>query len=132
MDYEGLGRIVRAQVDTVTPSDLPIAWPNIHFEVPNPKRSYIRPSVIPGNTSVVSIGAKKDQRNTGVVIIQIFTPEGSGEYESDQLVKLFVGAFDMKRIHNVSFRSSQKRIVGISNGFYQVNVITPYIIDYIV
>jgi hypothetical protein len=80
------------------PEDLqpitPIAWPNVDY-APTVGVPWVRFNVIPGESGRAALG-KDFVRHVGVIMIQIFTPLGSGEMTArdlaDEVTDIYRGA----------------------------------------
>lgn len=71
-----------------------IAWPNARF-VPDPKRTYLRCFLMPGQSIQASLGSDFFTRLVGVYQISIFTPKDTGILEAEKIVEILLKNFPL-------------------------------------
>lgn len=111
-----------------------IAYQNKAF-TPEPKESWVRLTVLEGDSNQVEIGdPAKYHRRSGIIMVNVFTArdigDGAAREICDSVMALFrnkTAAFDSGLVR---FRSPSKRVVQSSNdAYFQMNVSIPYFTD---
>lgn len=108
----------------------PVSWDNTSFTPPN-NAAWCRLSVLPQEERQITLGAVANWRTTGVIVVQIFVPKGSGTDTirgyADAVSTIFRGA----RFDGIVCQDPSITIVGPdSNGpWFQANVSVPYRTD---
>lgn len=83
-----------------------------------------------GQATLTDQSAKKRYRRTGVVTVQLFTPNGGGLSKADKYVKIILDAFEGKTSSGgVWFRNGRAREVGADGEFFQTNVLIDFEYD---
>lgn len=73
-----------------------------------------------------------DFRYQGVIIIQCFVPIGAGKVAAKQLADRALSIFERPSGSDVWFRNFHQETVGITENWYQVNVVGEFVNDHIV
>ena len=106
---------------------IPINYDNVQFDS-TLHDEWARITVAPGDSFNACIGASII-RNTGLIVISIFTKQWGGSAESrdraDEIAALFNGVVD----NGVVYLASSLDRVGHSTDFYQMNLQIPYQFD---
>lgn len=130
MSFETAANTIRSQFNTEFSNLRPnveIAWPNIAF-TPNSGESWVRLTIQDGDSrQVATVGEK--WRHPGVVIVQVFVPEGTGDGTALAIADDVVSVFQGMTLSGIRFRASSAETVGASDGWYQVNVTTDFEYD---
>lgn len=129
MNFEDINKDIRTNIHNSILNKYPMSMPNMKFAIPNPPEPYIRVSIKHGDTNVIGCGAPKYQRSIGVVIVQVFIPEGRGDAGALSIADEVCTVLDNKSFDLVTFQSSRVKEVGVSGGFYQLNVVTSFSSD---
>jgi hypothetical protein len=79
------------QLNTM-PSAPPIAWPNTNYE-PAVGTLWLRPTLLPADSEVATLGAGGSDENIGIYIIDIFAPLGDGHLEAYQMADTVANRF---------------------------------------
>jgi hypothetical protein len=103
-----------------------IAWDNVKFDIPTDDTAWVRISVQHNTSNYVSFGPSRLTRREGIVFVQIFVPEGSTTLEASQIVDNAVAVFETKLLSGVVFQSGDVREVGVSEGWFQINISVPF------
>lgn len=106
-----------------------IAWPNRPFN-PDPNKNWIRPTILMADSDYGELGGDGVGIRTGVLIVQIFVPAGTGIKNANTHASSFETAFRRQDLDGVIFDEVSTREIGIDKGgeqnFYQVNVHAPF------
>ena len=129
MNFETINKSIRTHINHSTLGSQKIAFPNIEFTIPDPPSPFIRLSIKHGDTALLGCGLPKYQRSIGVVIMQVFVPEGQGDKLALQIVDEICTVLDNVDISTVRFQSTRVKEVGVAGGFYQLNTLTPFTSD---
>jgi hypothetical protein len=100
----------------------PVAWPNIDLGTSD-LDEWVSFNVMNGESSQASMGGDTNtHRFFGVVIVQIFVRPSTGSKRAFELADLASSLLRSKTIGAVVLRSPDIQLVGLDNGWYQVNV----------
>lgn len=107
-----------------------IAWDNVAFK-PVTGSPWVRVSIQGNLNNFASIGGPSIKvRRLGIVFVQVFVPEGTGTLVADQLADDIADALEAKQLlTGETFQASTKTEAGANNGWYQLNVSTPFYFD---
>jgi hypothetical protein len=100
----------------------PIAYENVSFNPPS-NSPWIRLFIINGDSGYNTLNSF---RYVGVVTIQVFTPQNGGTNTARKYADTISAIFRGKEFDGLIFRASTVKSVGISDGWYQVNVTIPF------
>ena len=102
-----------------------IAWENISYEPDN--APWVRLTVGTGVGYTLGIdGTLPTVRDTGVIMLQIFTPEGTGTKVNKELLDTALPIYEHTRFDGILVYTATVTQAGISNGWYQTNVTFPF------
>lgn len=112
----------------------PIAYPNKAFTPPD--SAWVRLAIVNGETLRLSLGPNGEHRWAGIVYVQVFVPQGSGDGEArslaDEAAKIFRDrALATDDGGSITFRSPSIQQIGPDGRWWQLNVICPYQRDFI-
>ena len=100
---------------------------NVPFK-PTPGQSYVAISISYGDGRQITLGEiPQVHRYTGIIIVQIFTPEDKGAKASDDIADLVDPIFRRAQFSFgvsgvITCRTPVKEVVGVKDGWYQVNM----------
>lgn len=110
----------------------PIAWPDADFTIPEGK-NWVRFTCQENDGRQVSMGSPGNNRfrQYGLIILQIFQPQGQGSVAARTLASNASSAFRGAQTTNgVHFENVYSRAVGNDGaGFYQINVFISFYYD---
>lgn len=106
-----------------------LAWDNVAFSIPKDDKPWIRVSVQNNISNYVSVGSLRQIRREGVVSIQVFTVENTETLTASRIVDNIVDVFETHLANKVRFRSPNVQNIGISDGWYQVNIAVSFYFD---
>ena len=102
----------------------PVAYENVPFEPGN--TDWVRLTVINGEGQTHGmLGTDGSVRDTGMVSLQVFVPEGTGTKTSRALIDAFIAIFEHARFNAITTYSATVTPVGARNGWHQTNVTVP-------
>lgn len=106
----------------------PVHWPNDSFTPPKDAGEWVRFSVVTDVARLADVAPSAARhRFTGQVIIQVFTPEGTGSARNNTLCQTAIDVFNHYRSGGLVFGTAFKRTIGYDgSGYYQQNVLCPY------
>lgn len=132
MNFETMANTIRSRFSAqiATPESVPTQYDNHNMEPPD-DQLWVRLTIVPGDSSQVSIGGDSNNRyrNVGVMIAQIFLPIGHGDQEAYQLADKIKTAFNSKSDSGVVFKTTSIARVGKTNSWWQLNVKCPFYAD---
>ena len=106
--------------------DTPVAWPN--GSPISGVDSWVRFAVVPGLLEKTSIGSDvQHYRLSGYVAVQVFVPAGSGDGEAGRMAWEVGEVFRGYGSGGVRCSDPEFRPVGVSDGWYQINVTVPFV-----
>lgn len=123
LDFFGAGWTAASRTEGVE-------YPNMSFS-PVANEAWARISILEFDTGNPALG-NRHKRTTGVVMVQVFVPVGSGSELKAALCDVVLGIFENKRTGSfVSFRRGKVSDVGTGSdgAWWQVNVSVPYRYD---
>ncbi len=114
---------------------VPLKWEN--DKTPTPSAApYVTVTILTGDPEFGSIGSTPRRRYEGLVVVRVYTPEGTGNKESLRLIELAEGAFLTtagvgKQIASganglITFRIPSREAAGIAGGFYTAILKAPF------
>ena len=130
MSFESTANTIRSRFNTQFSSSRPnveIAWENVHFE-PNNGKPWVRFTITEGESFQSAI--TPEFRHPGVIIVQVFTPDGQGDGEARAIADDVVSAFQGVTDAGIIYRAGSVNVIGADgNGWYQINVSIPFQYD---
>ena len=103
-----------------------VLYPNAPTFDPSGKLIWARLSNIPGQAGVNEIGAGPIVYRTGIIIIQLFVPAGSGSKLITETADKLRELFEFQDDDRLSYRAVSSIAVGEKNGWFQLNLQIPY------
>lgn len=88
--------------------------------------NWVRIKIIPGNRRKNEVGSAGAWFSNGIVLIQVFTPEGIGGGMADTIADHVEDAFRGKRTNHCKFVEISQNDIGVRDGWYQINVTVTY------
>lgn len=110
---------------------VPIHYDNVPGDPPSAS-SWVRLTIIEGDSFQISAGTTRRFRDTGIAIVQVFTALGSGDGEAREIADDVQAIFKGITVSGVIFRKPSASRIGPDGTFYQVNVTVPFQADEIV
>ena len=106
-----------------------IKWDNVPFENPNDS-AWVQFHVLNNLGRQVSTGAPtKRFRRFGIIMAQIYTPEGSGQTIAMSIADEIADIFDGLTVNEIRFWDVSVKEVGTFEGWYRVNVVADFLFD---
>lgn len=118
----------------------PIAWENKQFTPPN-KAAYVRLTVRNSEGLRLTFGdldGVADYRYPGIVFVQVFVPEDTGDKDARKLADAAAAIFRSKTLNMmdgvtlkgvIRMRTPRVDVIGARDGYFQMNVMIPYVRD---
>ena len=107
-------------------SDAVVTYGNLDFQPPN--RPWVRVTVQHGETKRAAVWPEF-YRTPGVIYTQIFVPANIGARKALELADTASGIWRGQQFSSIHCLAPSVNDVGISNGWYQVNVVCPFYHD---
>ena len=116
----------------------PVMWENHAFQAPRSSSTwapsdYVAFLLRSGTGQVISLGSSLLERQASLILVQIFVPELTGKRNSllytDYLLDLWIPRDFTDGSNTIRTRAPYAQAMGINAGWYQSNVIVPYILD---
>lgn len=129
MSHKAANNELKGMFNTQWGVKTPIAWPNVDFN--QPATAWVRFNIIYGDSQQTDFGGSlHNERTSGVVIIQVFTPLNQGDAEALGLADDVANIFRNWCGTNIRCRTPAIKDIGNDGfGWYQVNVSIPFIYD---
>lgn len=128
--WEKEGNDIRGAFATALAETYPsmkVAYDNAPFTIPTDGSTWIRLTVLSGQSNRLNINAsQKKYRHIGVVVAQIFTKPGSGDKEARQVAEVVAAIFRSTQVGGCLFKEPAATPVGTNDGWYQFNVSIPF------
>jgi hypothetical protein len=106
-------------------SETPVAYGNVPYNPTN--ASWVRLTVTTGLGDTLGMqGSTIYVRDTGVVSLQVFTKEGQGTKAGMALVDTFLPIFEHARFGGILTYTGSVSVVGVQQGWHQINVTIPF------
>jgi len=106
-----------------------VAYPNMAF-TPTPGTAWVRVTVVPDpHSQQAAIGGTRLWRNRGLVIVQVFTPQGAGDEAALALGDSVTTAMRGVTISGLRLKATGLLRVGNDQQWLQYNAETPYEYD---
>lgn len=105
----------------------PVHWPNTKLETEG-LTEWVRYANIPDSANIAGLGGGSQQlyRYHGMVVVQIFVMPNSGAARALQLAELVSDIWRSARFSGLTMQATKIEIVGINQGWYQIDAISPY------
>ena len=131
MSYEQARKDIQGHIATyLTAVDsTKIAWDNVKFNIPTDKSEWCRVSVQNNISNHKSFGPNKRTRREGIIFVQVFCIENTNTLSLNQITDNVVEIFETKLLSGVKFQSPNVNEVGVSDGWFQVNISVPFYFD---
>ncbi len=127
MNAEDIRSAVMATISSTWGTKTLIDFPNLPFTAPS-NASWIRPRLKFGNSFVGELGGDGLGLRTGVLMISIFVPPGSGTKIAGDYSKILENLFRRADINGVMFDEPDTDDAGVDegNGFYHFVTSCPF------
>lgn len=113
----------RFKTEWANGSNLAVDYENTPFDTPV-ATSWVRLNILNGSSEYRSMGCKKN--HLGVIIVQIFTPSGTGAGQARDYADEVATIFDSQTFDGVVCNVASIKSIGIDGAFYQMNVSIPF------
>ena len=119
-------------------AETPIKWENHAFTIPatianGAYSAYVAFFLRSGTGVVVSLGSSLLERQASLIVVQVFTPELTDKLVSltytDLLLDLWIPRDFTDGSNVIRTRPPYPNVVGVNSGWFQTNVIVPYVLD---
>jgi hypothetical protein len=104
-----------------------VAWDNVAFSPP--QGPWIRVSLEGGFSDLVEFGSQVKERNSGIVIVEVFTRPDVGTVENTVLCDYAAAMFRGVHEQGLHFAPPYVSRVGMMDGWFKQNVIAPFMRD---
>ena len=135
MSYDTEADAIRARFNTSWGATTPIAWPNVNF-TPPAGEPWVRLTIRSDEAFSASLPAPTIRhRHTGMVVVQVFTPDNEGDAEARTLADQVCAIFRDVTAGGITYRGvdgSSPYVTEVGpdgSGWYQLNVWVPYYRD---
>ena len=106
-----------------------VKYANVKFSSKT-EQEWVALNIIPDMAKEQSLGTDPVQyRYWGDIVVQIFVKPNSGAARALQLAELVADIFRSAKFDNITVNTPRVAIVGVNDGWYQVDVISPYYRD---
>ncbi len=102
-----------------------IAWDNIPY-VPTPGTSWIRCTILPGDSEALEFGTDTLKQYSGMIDIGIFTPRDIGSATARGYADTLLNLFDMETFGSIECDEVFIRNLGIDGYWYHMSVTIPF------
>lgn len=138
MAFAAEQRIVRQRLATLW-SSTAVDWSSfggagVPFVAPEPDvadpagSAWIRPTLVVARGERITLGPVARRRTAGLLIVQIFTPQGAGHKPAATLAATLCSLFRDVQVEGMTFLEPQPRPVGPEpeGAWYQLNIEIPF------
>lgn len=105
--------------------DMPVMWDNDGTQHPPKDKPFVRVKINPASETQAALGNRL-WMHTGVVIIQICVPVGTGDGPANRMADQFKAWLRGKSVGAVQFGAVYLTAQGLREAFYQINVNAEY------
>lgn len=131
--YEGIRKALATYFKDNWASRTPVAWPNESF-TPSTGVTWVRFTVLFSDVNRALITGSRDKGTMihGLIVLQVFTPSGSGDSDISSLLDAASDLLKERRIEVSEGKAPlitkvpEPQIVGDSSGWFQINLTTPF------
>lgn len=120
---------IRLKVNETFPSPIVVFYDNAPAS-DRPDALHIRASIKLGQQIQVETGSPKRFRQVGILMLEFFSPAGSGDQSSIQKIDTALGVFRCKTYSGVTFESPDLDVVGLNDRWWQVNAACSFYVDF--
>jgi len=124
MSFESIRSAVAARLATNW-TTMPIAYENRDFTPPT-SGGWIELTVIGNTGQTLGIGSAVMVRDTGLISINVYTPEGSGTATGRGYADTLAALFEHERFSGITTYAATLTTRGVVNGWHQLNLTIPY------
>ena len=103
----------------------PIAWENRDFTPPT-SGGWIELTVLGNTGQTLGIGSAVMVRDSGLIAINIYTPEGSGTATGRGYADTLDALFEHERFSGITTYTATLTTRGVVEGWHQLNLTIPY------
>lgn len=131
MGFTSDSQTIRERFNTQWPIEqptIPFSFADVDYN-PVKDEPWVRLNILTGNQRQVGMGSIRRFRRTGVVLVQIFVPAGSGDGLAKELADSVANLFMGRTINGVIFRGTRLDRVGVDGAWAVWRSETPYQAD---
>jgi hypothetical protein len=131
MGHAADSQIIRTRFNTQWPIEQPtvsFSFADVDFN-PIKDAAWVRLNILTGDQRQVSMGIRRRFRRTGLVLVQIFTPAGSGDGLAKELGDSVANIFQGRTVSGIIFRGTRVDRVGVDGAWAVWRCTTPYQAD---
>lgn len=128
-DAVAIGQHFAVQFALLRPT-VPIIADNAAFKPPD-RGPWVRVTILPGDSRLVTLGNRKRYRTRGTVTVQVFTPGGQGDGLALEIATDVATVMRSKTVSGVRLKTPSVQRVGADGPWFRLNVNTPYQSDLI-
>tara|TARA_B100000700_G_scaffold189815_1_gene209176 strand:- start:43103 stop:43501 length:399 start_codon:yes stop_codon:yes gene_type:complete len=88
--------------------------------------AWVRLTIQHGDSRTAGLGSTPEVRRPGLIQCQVFTPDNQGSAEAYQIADSLAAQLQYYRSGALETLAASVQRVGPSNGWYQINVSTPF------
>lgn len=128
MSYESEHSVIEQRFDNLYPGTEPIKYANVAFNPPD-SGIYLDHSVADGDAFVISIGEDLNERNIGIISVNIYGPKDGGTRALVAIADNVAGVYRHASFSGIQCRAPRIRKLGVIDDKYVINVSTPFFRD---
>ena len=106
-----------------------IAYDNVPFKTPSDSTSWVRLRIFEENVTRLNIGNPGTHRVSGLIVVEIFVPQGRGTQTVRGYADTIAAVFRDQQFSGITCREATPRSVGEYEGWWQYNVSVPFYWD---
>jgi hypothetical protein len=133
MNYETAIAAMRSYFDAEWNNATPVAYDDVPFTIPQ-NETWVRFNISHADGYQASIGSPASNRfrREGLIVAQVFQPQGQASKDARQKADLIVSAFLGVENSGIHYYDVQVREIGNDGaGYYQINVLIYFRYDHI-
>lgn len=130
MDFNQERQLIETRFATQWDERTPVDYANVAFTPPaltDPLPYWARLTVRSGEGSQITLGENPEHRYVGLIYVQLFGPKNRGTKALRDYATIVAGIFTRYVEEGLICRTSYLQEIGETEGWYQINVVTPYI-----
>lgn len=129
MSYDSTAQTVRGRFASewlIQQPNVPVFYDNAGVDTIPRDSSWVRLTVLFGESAQVEFGNQRRWRRIGIAAVQIFVPAGVGDGLAQELGDSVTAVYEGRTISGVIFRATSLERIGIDGPWLQMNASTPF------
>lgn len=126
MGFDSVHAVIRSRVADNKPAALlSVVYPNAETTKPT-RGPWGRLTILPGQRVKTEVPSNGTRRQVGVAVLQLFDEPGKGDGTLLEIADAINALFDGVTVSGVRFLTPSINVIGVQDGWFQINVECPY------